>query len=268
MTEIVRAAEKYGWAIQERDPRLSGMPLSRQWNPTKVTSAALYLWLDATFGTYQDTGATTPAVADSDPVALWQDRSGRGNHFSIGVAGQRPLLRLGISPTGLPAVVFDGTDDVLDCANNFILNWVAGHIFSRLKVAADPPPGAPNVGAIYRFATATTETDYPFTDSKIYGGFLNASAWVPTLGYDHPTTLTSYHTLEEYKTGGNGTIVMDGSVITTEAKADGGASNVTPRLGSQNNATIYGAPSFTRILVYNAPLSAIDAAAVRTYLNV
>lgn len=236
--------------------------------PPSITSATLQLYLTAESGVYQDTSMSVRAMADGDPVAGWRDLSGNGNHFTQATLAKQPILKLNQSPTGKPGVQFDGTDDYLECLVNFILNQTAGHILARLKVAADPPPGAPNVGAIWRFATATTETDYPFTDSKIYGGFLNASAWVPTLGFDPPATVATYRTFEEYKSGGNGSIVLDGSVLATEAKADAGASAAVPRLGTQNTTNIFAAVTFTRILVYNAPLSAADRAAIETWLGV
>jgi hypothetical protein len=46
------------------------------------------LWLDANYSSslWQDSGASS-AAANSNTVALWQDRSGNSNHFTQGTAG-------------------------------------------------------------------------------------------------------------------------------------------------------------------------------------
>lgn len=79
--------------------------------PTEIPG--LVLWLKADTGTFQDTGLTTPAVVDADPVGGWQDQSGSSNHALQSTAGLRPLLKLGIQG-GLPALLFDGSDDALN----------------------------------------------------------------------------------------------------------------------------------------------------------
>jgi hypothetical protein len=79
-------------------------------SPSQI--AGLALWLRADLGVYQDTGLTTPAVADGDPVGGWQDQSGTGNHALQATAGKRPLLKLAIQ-NGQPVLRFDATNDFL-----------------------------------------------------------------------------------------------------------------------------------------------------------
>ena len=48
--------------------------------PTDI--AGLQLWLDASDSTtlFQNSDGTTPAIADSDPIGYWGDKSGNGNN--------------------------------------------------------------------------------------------------------------------------------------------------------------------------------------------
>lgn len=61
-------------------------------DPSALTG--INLWLDAADAStlWKDTGATTPAAANTDQIALWQDKSGSGNHVTQGTAGNRPTL--------------------------------------------------------------------------------------------------------------------------------------------------------------------------------
>lgn len=70
----------------------------------------LVLWLKAGVGTYQDTGATTPATADGDKVRLWQDQSGQGHHAIAPSDPRRPTLKTSVV-NGKPAHRFVNTDD-------------------------------------------------------------------------------------------------------------------------------------------------------------
>jgi hypothetical protein len=65
---------------------------------------------------WQDSGRTTAAVADADPVGAWDDISGRARHIIQATGSQRPTLRLGIK-NGYPAVRADGVDDFLGIAS-------------------------------------------------------------------------------------------------------------------------------------------------------
>jgi lysophospholipase L1-like esterase len=107
---------------------LSGMPIVHNANISIVNNGAetpkliavtvdarqgLNLDINPAFGTYQDTGATTPATADSAPVRLIQDQSGSNNHASAASDAARPILKLN-QRNGKPAVRYDGVDDVLN----------------------------------------------------------------------------------------------------------------------------------------------------------
>jgi hypothetical protein len=55
---------------------------------------------------FQDTAGTTPVAAADDPVARFNDQSGKGNNATIATAGQRPTWK---SNSGKPYLLHDGT---------------------------------------------------------------------------------------------------------------------------------------------------------------
>ncbi|MGH7549819.1 MAG: S8 family serine peptidase [Gemmatimonadota bacterium] len=68
-------------------------------DPSSLPQLSMWLQADAIQG-----------LADGDPVATWADRSGLGNDASQSVASKRPTYRVN-QLNGLPAVVFDASDD-------------------------------------------------------------------------------------------------------------------------------------------------------------
>lgn len=92
-------------------------------SPSQI--AGLQLWLKA--------NAIT-GLNDNDPVANWNDSSGNGRDLSQGTAASRPTFRTS-QVNSLPAVDFDGTDDVLTRAS--VTNFIgsnAGHVFCVMRV--------------------------------------------------------------------------------------------------------------------------------------
>jgi len=83
------------------------MPL---WTPAKL---AIDLWLDAADSSTLFTlnsGGVTPA--NGGTVGRWQDKSGNSRHITQATLASRPLYQTG-SLNGLPAITFDGSNDVL-----------------------------------------------------------------------------------------------------------------------------------------------------------
>lgn len=70
-------------------------PLSPGQIPTPV------FWLIGSAGTFQDSGFTTPAVVDLDPLGGWQDQSGNANHFTQPAGANRGVFRTA-ALNGLP----------------------------------------------------------------------------------------------------------------------------------------------------------------------
>jgi hypothetical protein len=57
------------------------------------------------------------ALSDGDPVATWADQSGNGHDATQATAANRPLYKTGII-NGQPALLFDGSSDFLDIADD------------------------------------------------------------------------------------------------------------------------------------------------------
>src|SRR5262245_63972414 len=75
--------------------------------------SGLRLWLKSDTQTYQDSGFSTPATADGDPVGGWKDQSGGARDVTQATSASRGTLKLS-QVNGKPVVRFDGTDDFLE----------------------------------------------------------------------------------------------------------------------------------------------------------
>jgi hypothetical protein len=87
-----------------------------------MSISGLVLWLDPTYGAYQEiTGAsaTTPAIANNDPVGTWKAKTGQ--YFTSPANGQRPLFKTAIK-NGRAILRFDGVDDHLQATTFIVAN--------------------------------------------------------------------------------------------------------------------------------------------------
>jgi len=76
------------------------------------------------------------AIADGDPVAAWTDRSKNIRQFSQTTLAKRPIYRAaGIG--GQAAIEFDGVDDLLVLAENY-LRGSSGAVFAVVELSASP----------------------------------------------------------------------------------------------------------------------------------
>lgn len=78
------------------------------WSPTLLPD--LQVWFDAT---------KFSGLVDGTAVATWADSSGNARNATQGVAASKPLYKVGIQ-NGLPALLFDGVNDMLATA---AFNW-------------------------------------------------------------------------------------------------------------------------------------------------
>lgn len=81
-------------------------------NPASVSGLFARWQADVPATLWQDSGKTTHAVANNDPVGAWDD-SIAGLSILQATAGKRPLLKTAGINTTHPTVKFDGVDDFL-----------------------------------------------------------------------------------------------------------------------------------------------------------
>jgi len=83
------------------------------WTPLELfKNGEQGIWLDASdYSTlFQDSGGTTQVTSTSQPVGLWQDKSGNGNHLLQSTSAHRPITT---TISGKQYILFDGVDDDL-----------------------------------------------------------------------------------------------------------------------------------------------------------
>lgn len=72
--------------------------------PADISGLGFYVKSDT--GLFQDTGGTTPATSNTNPIGLWQDQSGNGYDLTQSTSGKRPTLELTSPYKSKPAIKF------------------------------------------------------------------------------------------------------------------------------------------------------------------
>src|SRR5262245_16129671 len=175
--------------------------------PLPVTSGLL-CQLRADLGTWQDTGAITPASADGNPVRLWQDQSGAGRHVTAGADINRPLLRLAVV-NGQAVLRFDGTDDYLKWAAAAFAGITAAEVFLVVKkVTSDDGT------AYWQMGGSGSIERHRFSDGHMYdGAFSTVRPDCGTLG----GSLAAWRLHNVVSQAGEFTVRLDGTQIFTTA---------------------------------------------------
>ena len=245
-------------------------------SPTDVPGLAV--WLKSESGLFQDSAGTTPATANDDPVGLWQDQSGAGNHVTQATAGARPLLKTAVQ-NGRNTVRFDGTNDSLAfsaaglalCQNQGafsmwvvcmssssatdmrVLGWdsnVAGNI--RVALVRNLDAGAAGVLSL---AGRRLDADARFA--------VNGAAASYTDGvFDIEAALYNF-------AGNSAALRKNGAELATGATGGAGSTSNTASAAAALGAaqTLVFAGDVGEVLVYQAVPSAGNIASIETYLN-
>lgn len=231
-----------------------GRPASRgrvlPFSPTDVAGLAIWVRGDGTL--WQDTGRITPATANSQPVAVWDDGSGNNRHLINATGTKQPLLMTN-QRSGLPAVRFDAVDDYLQ--NIFTLNQpVTGFCVCRWPIinryildGTGTPTGAK--GSIGHITTANTVRLHGGTALASPAG-ITASAWI----------------LISWVLNGNSSEVFLNGV---SAVAGAAGANVMAGLTLGTNSGFTGASmgsDIGEVLLYSGALSTTDRQSVENHL--
>lgn len=212
-------------------------------DPSSISG--LQLWLKADVGTFQDTGLTTPATADADPIGGWQDQSGLGNHVLQSTGANRPTLKLAIQ-NGRSIVRFDGVNDVLTVGLARNQPTTAFIVVKKTATGNRYVFDGSNTNALF----SPDETHW-----QAYSGVALAATAVPS----------NWNIVVGVFNGGSSKISINGTVGTGNA----GANNATATsIGAFNaGAAAWFAGDVAEVLVYNSALSDANRQSVETYLN-
>lgn len=113
----------------------------------------------------QADAGVTASFTVSGTVSLWADQSGSGNDWTQTTEANKPFLFENIH-AGLPAILFDGTDDLLT-SSAFISGSNPGEIFIVLQ---NTRPAATNDG-LWWFGSETLNSHYTFEGDAIFDSF-------------------------------------------------------------------------------------------------
>lgn len=212
----------------------------------------LLLWLKSTTGLYQDSGLTTPATADGDPVGGWKDLSGLAHHLLQSVSADRPTLKLAIQ-NGRPVVRFDGVADLLTAA--FTLAQPAEIYFA----ANYRNPQAGGTGMTF-FDGGTTNMMRLFQSNTN-----EVTMYAGQAGPVSPMTFGSWHAVRCLYDGSSSLLTIDnGSDVTGNpgASTPGGLT-----LGAQPTPASFMTVDFGEVFICNQAQSAANKAKAFAYLK-
>jgi hypothetical protein len=225
--------------------------------------AGLALWLKADGTLWQDSGRTTPASSDADPVGAWDDASGNDDHYTQATAGSRPAFKTGIV-NGLPVVRFDGASDYL-AGPNHLSALTAATAFVVVKIDNDPP-GAADQSGLWDMDAASDAAHYPFTDGNVYDGWgstARKSTGNPTLSLS-----AAFRVYGVVSASGAWTSYVDGTQHYTTGTNTVGF-GTAPEFGRSFNgaATYYYLDGdVAEVIVYDSALGTTDRQSVEGYL--
>lgn len=232
-------------------------------SPADISGLKLWLKADAITG-----------LNDGDPVTTWNDSSGQGNNATQATAAKKPTYQTN-ELNGKPIVRFDGTDDFLATASNFLgagnpptTIFIAGKITTLTS-----GPAWINIGANPRAANldeyrTMVESDGSIYQSNIVNDRATANGTITTgvwniITYRIAAGAFSSSNPEFYKNG------------TSQASTEGTGVS-TPNLGTgathigANNEAVPGQfldGDLTEIIVYDSALSTANRQSVENYLN-
>lgn len=235
--------------------------------------SGLIFWLEADGTLWQDSGRTTPAISDGDPVGSWDDASGNGNHVTQGTSGNRPLLKLSIQ-NGKPVLRFDGSNDVLVKAALTLADaGLSVFVVGKLTASGSYPHlvayGASGAGS-WGLRTVSATGKLSFVDNGSNGGAGETSAAVSVTSTAANLAGTGFHLLEGHVSSGDAwEILVDAASKDTASNTfdptAGGAQDI--QIGGRTASSLYWPGDIAAVLIYNANVSAPNKASIRQFLN-
>lgn len=212
-------------------------------NPAYISGLTVWLKADAIVG-----------LVDTDPVATWDDESGNNLDATQSTAGFKPLYRTGII-NGLPALSFDGTDDVLSLGNLAAFFPTAATLFivADISDAGYSLVDTSNVDSYWRF-------------SGDGNGYLGVFRTARIDGYPMAMPNTGAH-LFTVQSGSAYEVFLDGTSKGTQSGSYSAGNSYL--IGRDNTATAEKVLSgyVAEILIYNRGLSSVERGHVNQYVS-
>lgn len=242
-----------------------GLLLASTFSPRSIPGLAL--WLDGARGLWQDSARTTPATADGDPVGAWDDQSGNGRNATQATASKRGTLKLGIV-NGRQVVRFDGTDDFLATAANFVLSGNTS--FTAFATTATAALDATYRGVFGQGAEANGQ----LVNLNVNAGRLALDffvlRWLADAGAE--LAANTFYVLRGNKTAGaiNTTSTLARNGVVLAGAGDANTPNVGAsalRVGCLVPTGYFWQGDIRQLLIYSPALSTADARRVERYLS-
>lgn len=228
------------------------------WAPTLLSG--LELWLDA----------ATAGSVDGTPVATWSDLSGCGHHVTQAAGARQPLWKAN-QQGGLPAVVFDGSNDFMASAA-YAFPTATATLFA---IAFTPSTVG---GSVVVFGPdSEAVSGFGLTLNGGGAGKLNASS-VGNVGlssfYSTTVPKLAWHlmggifdrTLASGETTTNVDGVLTGSQISNLDNTDSTYGTKSWSVGAGSGGARVGNVSIGEVVAYNRVLSTIERQTVEGYL--
>lgn len=202
-------------------------------------------------------------TADSDPVGGWKDKSGNVRHHKQATGAQRPTYKTAVQ-NGLPAILFDGTDDNM-IPDVGLDTLTAATLFMVVRLQNDPPAVGSKTG-LMEYTSAALKTAWPWTDGIIYQAF---GTNMRKTTVDPTPSLAVFNVTGVVTASGEYTTYLNGTqTYTTGTNTVGWSTAANSRIGASLGAPIgYLDGWFAEILVYDSVLSSGNRATVEAYLK-
>ena len=192
-------------------------------------------WCHPTSGQWQDINSTTPAVANNDPVILWNDVISPGISPFTGTSTKRPLLQTNVL-NGYAGIKSDGVDDVL---GNAMTAYAAQTWFLVAKKTAAPGAAEKTLLGIRQAtnnrARPVTSTTAAVPGANGYGYFPNEA--VGYSAFPSPSAITNWHIIAWRATASSAQTWVDGGASNTHDPHDNVATSNVFTLCADNTGS-------------------------------
>lgn len=260
-------------------PRLGLRPSqlrAHKFNFSPISLPGLNLWLDASRpGTlWQDTGATTPAIANTDPIALWQDLSGSGNHVTSS-GSNRPTLATA-QFKGRNVVNFNRTAKQHVFKTSYNQNFTEMAIFIVLSHASTPADfdgvvsASPAVGSDFDNVNGFTLYFPAGTKPEFLQYASGGASYISLTGTTiSPATSTPF-VADMIADGGNASMNVNGVTGKTDTYSALNCTPATLAIGSRSDSGVASDPHFNgriaEVLIFTTVPEAAVVSQIRSYL--